>query len=74
MADVRVKHKETGEIVEMSEYAFSLERDFYSLVGEEAKVNQRPVIEEKKEEPATLGGVPSLLEQPKPKVKVKGKK
>jgi len=76
MADVRVIHKVSGEIVEMSEYSFQLNRDEYSLIGAEAKVNQRPVIEEKVEQKETLGSenIPSVLTEPKAKPVKKTKK
>lgn len=74
--DVWVKHKVTGEIIEMSEYSFNLNRDEYSLIGEEVKVNKRPVIEPE-QSAETLGseGIPSLLADPeKPKSVRKTKK
>jgi len=75
--DVRVKDKITGEIHEMSEYSFNLNRDQYQLVGVEAKVNQRPVIEpDKVEEKETLGSenIPSVLTEQKAKPVKKTKK
>jgi len=74
--DVRVKDKQTGEIIEMSEYSFNLNRDQYELVGVESKINQRPVIEEKVEEKETMGAenIPSILQPEKPKAIKKTKK
>jgi len=75
--DVRVKDKITGEIHEMSEYSFNLNRDQYQLIGIEAKVNQRPIIEpEQGEEKETLGAenIPSVLAEPKAKPVKKTKK
>lgn len=56
--DVRVKHRKTGEIHEMSEYSFSLLNSDYELALPDA--NKRPVIEEPVK-------VESLLTTPEPK-------
>jgi len=74
--DVRVKDKQTGEIIEMSEYSFNLNRDQYELVGVESKINQRPVIEEKVEEKETMGAenIPSILQPEKSRAIKKTKK
>lgn len=71
MADVRVKHKVTGEIIEMSEYSFNLNRDDYELVGANAPANKRPIIADEPSE--TLGSekIPSVLDAPKPKGRTK---